>query len=142
MFFGLTLDTGKTEMIRAVVEGICYHLRWMLECQDRKVPTAQTIRFCGGVARSSVFAQILADITGRTIEVVDSPQNVGSVGAALTAAVGLGVIQRMEDIADVISIREVFRPRKQDAAVYQRNYSVFKELHKANRKLFAAMGQG
>ena len=82
MFFGLTLDTGKTEMIRAVTEGICYHLRWMLECQDKKVKTSRVIRFCGGGALSPVTSQILADITGRTIEVVDRPQNVGSVGAA------------------------------------------------------------
>ena len=140
MFFGLTLDTGKTEMIRAVVEGICYHLRWMLECQDRKVRTSQTIRFCGGVARSPVFAQILADITGRIIEVVDSPQNVGSVGAALTAAVGLDIIHRMEDIAEVIPVHEVYHPRKQDVDVYQRNYDVFRQIHRANKKLFAAMG--
>ena len=36
MFFNIRLDTGKTEMIRAVLEGICFHLRWMLECQDKK----------------------------------------------------------------------------------------------------------
>ena len=35
IFFNLRLDTGKTEMLRAVLEGICYHLRWMLECQDK-----------------------------------------------------------------------------------------------------------
>lgn len=45
MFFNIRLETGKTEMIRAVLEGVCYHLKWMLECQDRKIQTSKTIRF-------------------------------------------------------------------------------------------------
>ena len=139
MFFGLTLDTGKTEMIRAVTEGICYHLRWMLECQDKKVKTSRVIRFCGGGALSPVTSQILADITGRTIEVVDRPQNVGSVGAALTAAVGLGAIDDMESIASIIPVKATYTPQTTHAAVYQRNYEVFKQLHKANKKLFAGI---
>ena len=50
MFFNIRIGTGKTEMIRAVLEGICFHLRWMLECEDKKVKTSQTIRFVGGAA--------------------------------------------------------------------------------------------
>ncbi|MBQ9014570.1 MAG: FGGY-family carbohydrate kinase [Firmicutes bacterium] len=139
MFFGLRLDTGKTEMIRAVTEGICYHLCWMLECQDKKIRTSQTIRFCGGVANSPVIAQILADITGRTIEVVESPQNAGALGAALTAAVGLGKVRDIESIADVIRVKTAFAPRPEHAPVYRKNYEVFKKLHRQNRKLLAEM---
>ena len=139
MFFGLTLETGKTEMIRAVTEGICYHLCWMLECQDKKISTSRTIRFCGGVANSPVIAQILADITGRTIEVVESPQNAGALGAALTAAVGLGAIPDIESAAAVIPVQSAFAPRREYAEAYRRNYEVFKKLHRQNRKLFAEM---
>ena len=139
MFFGLTLETGKTEMIRAVVEGICYHLRWMLECQEKKVRTSEVLRFCGGGALSPVTAQILADITGRRVEVPDSPQNVGSVGAALTAAVGLGGIGSMEEIAGLIPAKYSFEPRTEFEKVYQRNYVVFKALHASNKKLFARL---
>ena len=140
MFFGLTLDTGKTEMIRAVTEGICYHLCWMLECQDKKIETSRTIRFCGGVANSPVIAQILADITGRNIEVVESPQNAGALGAALTAAVGLGAIPDIGSTAGVIRVRSAFAPRTEHAESYRRNYEVFKKLHKQNRKLFEQLG--
>ena len=54
MFFNISLDTGKTELLRAVTEGVCYHLRWMLECEDKKVKTSQRIRFVGGGALSKV----------------------------------------------------------------------------------------
>ena len=44
MFFGLKLDTSKAQMVRAVLEGVCYHLRWMLESQDKMLKTSDPIR--------------------------------------------------------------------------------------------------
>ncbi len=113
MFFNMTLETSKADMVRAVIEGVCYHLKWMLECEDKKVKTSSAIRFCGGGALSDVTSQILADITGRKIEVVAHPQNVGSVGAALCAAVGAGFIGNIENTADMIPAEKVFLPRSE-----------------------------
>lgn len=142
MFFNISLDTGKTHMLRAVVEGVCFHLRWMLECEDRKVKTSDVIRFCGGGALSPVTAQILADITGRRIEVVRNPQNAGSVGAALTAAVGLGEADDINAVADMIEVTGTFLPDPANKAVYDRNYGVFRKLYSSNRKNFAALNGG
>ena len=50
IFFNIRVENGKRDMIRAVLEGICYHLRWLLECEMRKVKTSDTIRFVGGGA--------------------------------------------------------------------------------------------
>ena len=83
MFFNLSLETGKSELIRSVVEGVCYHLRWFLETEEKKTKTSDAIRFVGGGALSKVTCQILSDILGRKIETVDNPQNVGAVGAAV-----------------------------------------------------------
>ena len=139
IFFNIKLETGKTEMIRAVLEGVCYHLRWMLECQDRKIKTSDPIRFSGGGALADVTSQMLADITGRTIEVVDSPQNVGSVGAAATACVGLGIMKGIEEAAAYIPAAKTFKPDPSVKPVYDKNYEVFKQLHDANKKLFKIM---
>lgn len=134
MFFGIRLETGKSQMIRAVVEGICYHLRWMLECEEKKVKTSSVIRFVGGGALSPVTSQILADVTGRTIEVVKSPQNVGSVGAAAVAAVGLGVIGDLDQVRDLIPVERRFEPDPEKTAVYDRYYRIFRTLYRSNKK--------
>ena len=76
-------------MIRAVLEGICYHLRWLLESEARKVKTSDPVRFVGGGALSPVTCQMLADITGRKIETVEHTQQVGATGTALVVAAGL-----------------------------------------------------
>jgi sugar (pentulose or hexulose) kinase len=55
MFFNIGLETGKREMIRAVLEGVAYHQRWMLEHVEKKVPYQETLRFVGGGAKKPSF---------------------------------------------------------------------------------------
>ena len=136
MFFNIRLETGKTELIRAVLEGVCFHLRWMLECQDHKIQTSDTIRFVGGGALSAVTCQILADLTGRTVETVVSPQNVGSVGAAAVTAVGLKLIDNLSCVRELIPVGGVYRPNSTVKSIYDRNYEVFKLLYRTNRANF------
>lgn len=139
MFFNITLETGKTELIRAVVEGICYHQRWMLECEKEKVQISQTVRFVGGGALSDVTGQLLADITGHHIEIVEDPQNVGAIGAAAVAALGLGLISNLDQIRKLIKVRSSFTPDKEKKQIYDRNYQVFKRLYETNMKNFRDM---
>ena len=141
MFFGLNLETTKAEMVRAVLEGVCYHLRWMMESQDKKLKTSDPIRFVGGGARSPIIAQMLADITGRRIETVESPQNVGSVGAAAVMAVGMGIIPSLESVQDFIPVAHTYEPHTENRAAYDRCYAVFRKLYSSNRKNYRALAQ-
>ena len=136
MFFNISLDTGKSEIIRAVVEGVCYHMRWMLETQDKKISTSDTIRFVGGGALNDSTSRILADCLGRTIETVESPQNVGAVGAAVVVAVGIGVINSISEAGTLIKSNKVFKPDLSNKAAYDKNYSVYKRLYKTNKESF------
>ena len=139
MFFGLSLDTGKTEMIRAVVEGVVYHLRWMLETQDKKTATSKVIRFVGGGALNDLMCQMLADCTGRAVETVASPQNVGSVGAAALAAVGANIIASLREVKGLIPAAKRFAPDMAKKAEYDKYFAAYKGLYAANKKLFKAM---
>ena len=142
MFFNIRLDTGKTELIRAVLEGVCYHLRWMLECQARKLPVSDPVRFVGGGALSPVTAQILADVTGRAVQVTASPQNAGSVGAAAVAGVGLGIVRDLDAAAGLIPVERTHTPCPANRAAYDQNYQVFQKLYPSNRALFRALNGG
>jgi len=136
MFFNIGLETGKTELIRSVLEGVCYHLRWMLEAEEDKLVTSKTIRFVGGGALSSITCQILADILGRNIETVDNPQNAGAVGAALAAAVGIGVIKSLDQSDQLISVSKTYYPNALNKDVYNTGFEVFKKLYTRNKKNF------
>ena len=135
----IRIGTGKRDMIRAVLEGICYHLRWLLECEAKKVKTADVIRFVGGGSLASVISQMLADITGRTIETVDNAQEVGAMGCAIVVAAGL----TGEDVKDVsrrlVKVSQTYYPDPGNKAVYERNYKVFKNLYRSNAENFRRM---
>lgn len=137
MFFNISLETGKTELLRAVVEGVCLHLRWFLETQQKKLPTSPRIRFVGGGARSAVTSQILADVLQRGIDVVDRPQDAGAVGAALIAAVGLGLLPDLDAAAHLVTVAHRFEPNRTNRAVYDHAYAAFTRLHAANKRIFA-----
>lgn len=139
MFFNIELETGKTELIRSVVEGVCYHLRWFLETQDKKIKTSDVVRFVGGGALSDLTCQILADCTGKIVETVDNPQNVGAMGAAVAAAVGMGLCPSISEAKKMIPATKTFIPDMSTKAVYDKYYEVYKNLYKSNKKNFAAL---
>ncbi len=139
MFFNINIDTGKSEMLRAVIEGVCFHLRWMLEAQGKKIKTSDTVRFVGGGALSEVTCQILADITGKDIEVVNRPQDIGAVGAAAVVGIGLGVIENIGKVKDYVPAVKTFKPNKANKDVYEKNFAVFKSLYKNNKESFKMM---
>ncbi len=141
MFFNLGLETGKRDLVRAVLEGVAYHQRWMLERVERQVPRQDTLRFVGGGAQSEAWGQILADVTGRKIEVVENAQNAGTVGAAIVCGVGLGILNSFQEAKPLIRISQSYIPRAQHAEVYQRSFEVYKDLYKNNRKMFRQLNE-
>ncbi|HCM24954.1 MAG TPA: carbohydrate kinase [Treponema sp.] len=139
IFIGIGLDTGKRRLIRAVVEGIALNKRILIDACEKKVPVARTLRFAGGGALSDPLCRILADATGRTVEAVEEPQNAGAAGAALVAAVGLGLAADLGAASRAVRVRKSFAPESANAAAYERNYRVLSRLYAANRRFFAEL---
>ncbi len=136
MFFNIRIDNGKRDMIRAVLEGICYHLRWLLEASERKVKTSDPIRFVGGGALSPVTCQMLADITGKTIETIDNTQSVGAIGTAIVVAAGLKGVDALEFARRLVKVSHTYTPDPANREAYERNYRVFRKLYKSNAANF------
>ncbi len=139
MFFNLGLTTGKRQMIRSVLEGVAFHKRWLLEAIEKKIPYRESVRFVGGGARSAVWCQIMADVTGRHIETIKNAQNAGTNGAAIICAVGLGLIGSFKEAKSLVPVEKIFKPRHEYKTMYDRSFSVFKELYEQNKKLFKRM---
>jgi len=136
MIFNIGLNTGKRMMLRAVLEGVAFHKRWMLEAIEKKIPRQTKVRFVGGGAKSEVWCQIMADITGRQIETAENPQDVGTLGAAVVCGVGLGRIASFAAAKKLIPAGKTYVPREKYKALYNRQFETFKALYRQNRKLF------
>jgi xylulokinase len=142
MFFNLSLNSGKAAMIRAVVEGIILHQKWMLESVRRSFPVKGPLRFVGGGALSPVISQIMADIMEMPVQLVAEPQNAGASGAALTAAAGLGLVPGLESASDYIPLLEIYQPSPDNRDIYRKHFRILKGLYKANRRFFSELNSG
>lgn len=141
MFFNIGLRTGKRMLVRAVLEGVACHNRWMLEAVERKIPFRESLRFVGGGAKSSQWCQIVADVTGRRIETIDHPQDAGAAGAALVCAVGLGILPSFTHVKRMVPVRQVYLPDPAVKEMFDRQYRVFTNLYRSNRKNFAVLNR-
>lgn len=139
-FVNLGINHTRADMTRAIYEGVAYNLRWMLDSiRDLFGFPLESLRVIGGGAKSPVWCQILADVTGRQLEIMPSPQEASAVGAGLLAAVGLGLYPSIESLRDLIQPDRIIGPNPEAQGVYQRSYEVFRKIHKALRPVHHRM---
>jgi xylulokinase len=140
-FLNLSLDSSREHMIRAVMEGVAYNARWLLEGVERFIGRPMNpINFIGGGANSAVWCQIFADVFDRTIRQVEDPIHANIRGAALLAAAGIGRIG-FDEIGSQVKIAAEYSPRPENRAVYDMMFRELKAAYKATRKIYARLNR-
>ncbi len=141
VFFGITLRHKRQHFTRAVLEGVAYGLNDTFQIfRELGIPSG-TVRAGGGGARSALWRQIQADITGLphvTLAADEGP----SFGAALLAMVGTGVYPTVEDACRAI-VRPMSQTRSDPTATaeYAKYYAIYRALYPALKDQFAAVTQ-
>lgn len=136
-FFNLSADHTREHMLRAVYEGVAYNLRWMIEIVEKQFGfPLPVLRLIGGGARGGPWMQIIADVTGRKVEVVAHPMEAGAVGVALTAAVGEGMYPDFMSLKKVVHVEREFEPQPCNDTCYCELYLVYKRLYTSLRSLY------
>jgi L-xylulokinase len=133
---GLTGQTSLAAVVRAVFEGVGFMHHWHYDrlMQYRGAPEA--IRMTGGVARSEVWCQMFADIFGLPVEVPRASE-LGALGAAMIAAVGLGIYPDLAAASSAMTgIARRHDPDTANHGVYQARYRRFQETIEAMKPLW------
>jgi xylulokinase len=132
----ISLAAGRADLVRAVLEGVAFNNRWLLDaCDHFAKRRLDPIRMIGGGAQSDLWCQIHADIMDRTIERVAQPLHAGIKGAALFAAMSLGAVDASE-LRDLVEVDRRFEPDRTHRAAYDRLYDEFPKLYKIQRSMF------
>ncbi len=142
LFFNLDITTRGSDLMKAVIEGVCMHMRWLLECTESAFQTHPVVRFAGGSAISPYICQVMADVLGREVETIENPRQVGAMGAAALMAVSLGMLDDIKEIKKIIQVNKVYKPNADNHAVYTKILPVFKDLYKNNKKAYAVLNSG
>ena len=91
-FTGISLQTRRGDMVRAVLEGVAFQMRLHLEDLRRLGVEAEELRLFGGGAKSPLWCQIIADITGMRVRVPYTHET-ANLGAAILAGAGAGIFE-------------------------------------------------
>lgn len=109
-FINVSLDTGRTHLVRAMVEGTSFNLGWLLPHVEAFTGhPIEEIVLGGGVARSTVWPQVLADILDRPVRTLHQPETAVARGVARVALNRLGAISD-DELAAGATTDALFEP--------------------------------
>ncbi|WP_078412560.1 gluconokinase [Priestia abyssalis] len=128
-FYGLSVTHKKEHFIRAVLEGITFNLYQIGKSLENLAGAPQKIYVNGGLSRSPLWLQILADVFGKEVYVSESHHS-AAWGAAWTALVAIGKVDSFEDIKKNIPMGQAIRPNEKNHEIYSTVYAKYEKLAK------------
>lgn len=133
----LTRSTERRHIARAVMEGVCFNLRWM-----RDIHAAQHgwdvnfLRGIGGGMQSEVFVQMLADVLDTPLTPLQGPRFAGNLGLQACIEIGLGNAKDFTVLDNVVQCGKTYQPDKTRQERYNRMYSFFRESYTCTEDLY------
>lgn len=136
VFFGMSMDTTRQDMTLSILEGVAFALNDSIEAAKSTGAAITSAKICGGGAKSPLWRQIIADVTGLCIETVESEEG-PALGAAMLAAVGCGAFDSVTKAAQsIVRVVSTTRPDPEAVEKYKEKYQKFRELYPALKNLF------
>ena len=130
---GLDLHHGPGHLLRSVMLGVAYQLRWALEYGEAFGEPAKRILAVGGGALGAGWCQIIADVLGRELICLDQAQDAAAIGAASCALVGLGTQASFMFLGDRPTSSLTYTPRRDAHLRYSREFVRFQALASTSR---------
>lgn len=138
-FIGMTMDTSRTEMTQAVLEGVAFALRDSLEVARALGIHIERTKICGGGAKSPLWKKIIANVMNVKVDVIESEEG-PALGGAMLAAVACGEFDSVgEAAAKIVKIVDTVEPEEELVAKYQARYETFRKIYPACKQLFPEM---
>ena len=126
---GLKVQTTRSEVIKAVLEGVTFYFAEGLDLISQAGLQANEFRATGGGAKSDVWLQLTADILGQPIARLQVSE-CGVLGAAILAGVGSGVFSSAAETAEaVVRITHTFEPSPETHALYRERLERYQQLY-------------
>jgi len=132
---GLTLNTGPSQLYRALMEGVTYEMRVNMECLEEAGICIETLRAVGGGAKSDLWLQIKADIMNRPIEKLNVSE-AGTLGTIMLAGKATGAYASFEEAAELlVKPVKTFVPTEPNRGRYDELFAKYKRLSEALAEL-------
>jgi xylulokinase len=140
VYFGLAPAHGRAEIARATFEGVAYALNSNLAALEHLGLAPESVRALGGGMRSALWRSIFAAVYGRPLHLLERLTEATSCGAAMAAAVALGLVPDFATAAAKFApLGDLERPDPETTALYARGFAFFMSLYPALTDCFTAL---
>jgi len=139
-FLGLKIDTCQKDIFRAVYEGVAMNLELIYQI-FREHSVAQNLVITGGGALSRIWCQIFADMFNLQIRIPKYTEEATSIGAAVTAGVGIGIYEDFTKICDFNTIETTIYPDPEHVERYNQLKPIFDQAYFALEDVFVLLQQ-
>ena len=134
-FVGITLETTKYDLYRALMEGTSYEMLLNFKKMSAFTGKIDEIRATGGGATSDVWLQIKADVLDSEITAL-AVKEVGAAGTAALAGAAVGAYTNLKEAAAKMApVRKVFSPIPANREAYRALYQKYERLYDAVKEL-------
>ncbi|MHA1379812.1 MAG: xylulokinase [Candidatus Helarchaeota archaeon] len=131
---GLALGHSRNDIIRAIMEGICFEIRKNIDIMRELNIDVNEVRITGGMTRCSLFNQIQADIYGVPV-LRSKTEEATALGAAMLVLKGSKIYKNYEEIANnIVNISEKKNYNKKNHQKYTNIFRISKKIYDTFQK--------
>lgn len=134
-FLGLGTETTRKDMTIAVMEGIAFGVRQLVEEMQIPKDALTSLKVTGGGAKNPVWMQILAHVLEIPVEQLETGSGAG-YGIALAAAGAVGTKNTEEILKNKGKVKAVYQPMEYNVALYQKKYKNYLKIYNGLKQIF------
>ncbi|MEN6438667.1 MAG: FGGY-family carbohydrate kinase [Syntrophobacter sp.] len=134
LIFGITLGHKRSQVIRSILEGICFEINKNIHIIESLTEGITEIRVAGGATRSTTFNQIQADVYGKTVLRGISEQS-SALGAMILTATSIGLYPDLESALSTAVAFDAHNRRTPD----EQNHQIYEKMLSLHDALYTAL---
>ncbi|WP_434797335.1 xylulokinase [Terrisporobacter vanillatitrophus] len=135
-FIGMSMDTSRSDMTQAVLEGVAFALRDSLEVAKSLGINIERTKICGGGAKSPLWKKIITNVLNLKVDMIESEEG-PALGGAILAAVACKEFESIEDAVNkLVKVTETIEPEKELVEKYEDRYNKFKKIYPTVKNLY------
>lgn len=136
-FIGLAMNHGLVDMQRAVLEGVCFSIKEVVEILKPMMPDDGTIHVNGGFTRSKEWVKILSEVLGDEL-ILSKNYESACIGAIILGLECAHEVLDLDGVVDEVAMK--ISPDPAAVKVYEKQFEVYKKAIEALTPIFHQMG--
>jgi xylulokinase len=141
VFLGLDLSKSRGHLVRAVMEGTAFAIEHNLSITKELGAQVRNLIAVGGPTRNRLWCQIITDVTGIPVQVVQE-RGGAALGDAILGAMGAGLIESPDAMQQHhAAAGENFIPHSGHHQLYQEALRIYRDLYPPLKELFPRLAK-